>query len=180
MGESVPLDKPALGSNIIAAVAEFKDVNGNPIIVPIAVDTNFSPARLIVELPDRALRDLGKVDIAENPSSSIFRSIDLDEGACEVVSTVPCGITGMWVTNTATTTRFIKFYDATSGTIGTGTPVITFGIPGNTSDDIAGLTGGCTIGFLVGCCVGASTGVADNDTGAPGVNDVVVNIFFKT
>lgn len=112
---------------------------------------------------------------------SIHRSIDLDEGTLEVVKNSPGQVYGMWVTNTATATRWIKFYDATSGTAGTGTPVITIGIPGNSSDDIAGNfgPGGMGIAFGTGICVGATTGVADADTGAPGANDVIVNIFFK-
>jgi hypothetical protein len=112
---------------------------------------------------------------------SIHRSIDLDEGALEVVKGSPGCVYGMWVTNQATATRWIKFYDATSGTVGTGTPVITIGIPGNSSDDISGNfgPGGMGIGFATGICVGASTGVADADTGAPGANDLIANIFYK-
>jgi hypothetical protein len=112
---------------------------------------------------------------------SIFRSIDLDEGTLEVVKNSPGCVYGMWVTNTATATRWIKFYDATSGTYGTGTPVITIGIPGNSTDDIAGNfgPGGMGIQFATGICVGAGTGFADADTGAPGANDVIVNIFYK-
>jgi len=111
---------------------------------------------------------------------SIHRSIDLDEGTLEVVKNSPGTVYGMWVTNTSTGTRWVKFYDATSGTYGTGTPVLTIGIPGNATDDIAGSFGpGLGIGFATGICVGAGTGVADADTGAPGANDVIVNIFFK-
>lgn len=112
---------------------------------------------------------------------SIHRSIDLDEGTLEVVKNSPGCVYGMWVTNQATTTRWIKFYDATSGTAGTGTPVITIGIPGNATDEISGAfgPGGVGIQFATGICVGAVTGVADNDTGAPSANDVIVNIFFK-
>lgn len=111
----------------------------------------------------------------------VYRSLDLDEGTLEVVKNSPGNVYAIWVTNTATTTRWIKFYDATSGTAGTGTPVITFGIPGNTSDDISGGLGIGSLGitFTTGICVGATTGVADNDTGAPGTNDVIVNIFYK-
>ena len=58
-------DKPALGSTTVSGVAEFKDANGNPVIIPISIDTGYSPARLIVELPDRALRDLGIIDIGD-------------------------------------------------------------------------------------------------------------------
>lgn len=112
---------------------------------------------------------------------SIFRSIDLDEGTLEVVKASPGCVYGMWVSNLATSTRFIKFYDATSGTAGTGTPVITIAMPGNASDDVSGNfgPGGVGIGFGTGICVGAVTGAADNDTGAPGANEVIVNIFYK-
>lgn len=112
---------------------------------------------------------------------SIFRSIDLDEGTLEVVKASAGAVYGMWVANLATATRFIKFYDATSGTAGTGTPVITIPIPGNSVDDVTGNfgPGGMGIQFATGISVGATTGLADADTGAPGANDIVVNIFFK-
>lgn len=112
---------------------------------------------------------------------AIHRSIDLDEGTGEVVKASAGQVYAMWVTNTATATRFIKFYNATSCTMGTGTPVITIGIPGNSSDDIAGSfgPGGMGIAFSTGICVGATTGVADADTGAPGANDVIANVYFK-
>jgi hypothetical protein len=35
------------------------------------------------------------------------------------------------------------------------------------------------IGFGTAITVAATTGVADNDTGAPAANDVIVNIFYK-
>ena len=57
-------DKPAFGSTIISGIAEVRTAfpANEPIPVPISVDTTFSPARLIIELPDRALRDLGTID----------------------------------------------------------------------------------------------------------------------
>lgn len=113
---------------------------------------------------------------------SIFRSLDLDESE-EDVKTSAGQVYAMWVTNTATSTRFIKFYNATAAnvTVGSTTPVITIGIPGNSTDDIAGNfgPGGMGIAFDTAICVAATTGVADNDTGAPGANEVVVNIFYK-
>lgn len=111
---------------------------------------------------------------------SIFRSIDLDEGALEQVKGSAGALYGGFVTNLATTTRFVKFYNATSGTIGSGTPVMTFAIPGNATDDIGATwnSGGIGIPFSTGICVGASTGVLDNDTGAPGANEVVINLWY--
>ncbi len=112
---------------------------------------------------------------------TIFRSLDLDETEEEVKATGGT-VYGMWVTNTATTTRWIKFYNATAAsvTVGTTTPVITIGIPGNSSDDISGAFGPSGIGlaFSTAITVAATTGVADSDTGAPGTNDVIINVFY--
>lgn len=113
---------------------------------------------------------------------SIFRSLDIDETE-EDVSTNPCTVYGAWITNTATSTRFVKFYNATaaSTTVGSTTPVITIGIPGNSSDDVSAVlgVGGHGLAFATACCVAATTGLADNDTGAPAANDVIINVFYK-
>jgi len=113
---------------------------------------------------------------------TIFRSIDLDETEEEVKATAGA-VYGMWVTNTATATRWVKFYNATAATVvvGTTVPVITIGIPGNSSDDISGNfgPGGVGIQFDTAITVAATTGVADADVGAPAANDVIVNIFYK-
>lgn len=112
---------------------------------------------------------------------SIFRSLDLDESEEEVKGTAG-QVYGMWVTNTATSTRFIKFYNATAAnvTVGTTTPVLTWGIPGNSSDDVSAVFGSAMgIAFDTAITVAATTGVADNDTGAPAANDVIINVFYK-
>src|SRR3990167_2720188 len=112
---------------------------------------------------------------------SIFRSLDLDESEEEIKATAG-QVYGMWFTNTATTTRFLKFYNATAAnvTVGTTTPVVTLGLPGNASDDISGVySSAYGIKFDTAITVAATTGVADNDTGAPSANDVVVNVFYK-
>lgn len=112
---------------------------------------------------------------------SIYRSIDLDEGTGEVIKSAPGQLFALWVTNRSSTTRYIKLYNATSCTMGTGTPVITLPIPGNATDNIAGhfTAGGKGIAFTTGICFGATTGLADADTGAPAANDVVANAFYK-
>lgn len=110
-----------------------------------------------------------------------YRSIDLDESEEEVKGTAGT-VYGMWATNTATSTRYIKFYNATAAnvTVGTTTPLITIAIPGNSTDDVSGVfaVGGLGIKFDTAICVAATTGVADNDTGAPSANDVIVNVFY--
>lgn len=112
---------------------------------------------------------------------SIFRSLDLDETE-EDIKTSAGQIYGVWVTNLATSTRFVKFYNATAAntTVGTTAPVITLAIPGNSSDDVTGMFSSTMgIAFDTAICAAATTGIADNDTGAPGANEVLINVFYK-
>lgn len=112
---------------------------------------------------------------------SLFRSIDLDETEEEAKAAAGT-VYGLWFSNLATATRFLKFYNATAASVvvGTTTPTLTLALPGNANDDVSGVFSiPQGIAFSVAITVAATTGVADNDTGAPGVNDVLVNIFFK-
>lgn len=112
---------------------------------------------------------------------SIARNIDLDNGTLDVVKGSAGQLYGWTITNTTTAVVYVKFYNATSGTLGTGTPVLTIGIPGNSSDDttLAQSFGGLGIEFSTGICVGAGTGVADADNTDPGANGVISNIYYK-
>lgn len=111
---------------------------------------------------------------------SIHRSIDLDESEEEVKATAGT-VYGVWFSNLATSTRYLKFYNATAAnvTVGTTTPVLTLALPGNANDDISGVIAlPQGIAFSTAITVAATTGLADNDTGAPSANDCVVNIFY--
>lgn len=114
--------------------------------------------------------------------ASIYRTIDLDETEEEVKATAGT-VYGMWVSNLATATRFIKFYNDTAAnvTVGTTTPAITIAVPGNSTDDVSGNFGlaGQGIAFSTAICIAATTGIADADTGAPSANDVICNVFYK-
>jgi hypothetical protein len=113
---------------------------------------------------------------------TFFRSIDIDESEEEVKATAGT-VYGVWFSNMATSTRFLKFYNATAAnvTVGTTAPVLTLAMPGNSSDDVSGAVsaGGHGIKFDTAICVAATTGIADNDTGAPSANDCIVNVFYK-
>jgi hypothetical protein len=113
---------------------------------------------------------------------SIFRSLDIDESEEEVKATAGT-VYAVWFSNMATSTRFLKFYNATAAnvTVGTTTPVLTLAMPGNSSDDVSGVLAGIPQGikFDTAICVAATTGLADNDTGAPSANDCIVNVFYK-
>lgn len=113
---------------------------------------------------------------------TIYKSIDLDESEEEVKATAG-EVCSVWVTNQATATRWLKFYNATAAsvTVGSTAPVITIGIPGNTSDDVSGSfsTGNGCLTFGTAITIAATTAVADADTGAPSANDVIVMVGYR-
>jgi hypothetical protein len=109
---------------------------------------------------------------------SIFRSIDLDESEEEVKGSAG-QVYGAYLYNAASSgKRYIKFYNDTAAnvTVGTTAPVLTLPLDAGQGAVLSfehGLT------FSAAITVAATTGVADNDTGAPGANEVIANIFYK-
>lgn len=111
----------------------------------------------------------------------IARDLDLDNGTLTVVKNAAGQLYGMTATNRGTVPVYVKFYDAASGTLGTGTPVITIEIPSNASDHttLAQAFTDHGLAFGTGICVGAGTGIADNDNTDPGANIVLFNCYYK-
>lgn len=77
----------------------------------------------------------------------------------------------------ASAVRYLKFYDlaAASVVVGTTTPVLTLAIP-PTSNGFAFNFGDVGVQFSTAICIAATTGFAVADTGAPGANEVIVNL----
>lgn len=124
----------------------------------------------------------GTFAVQNNASSTltgcdIFRSLDLDESE-EDVKTSAGNVYGFLFHNKAATTMWLKFYNATaaSTTVGSTTPVITWGLPAGASGIISFPY---PVAFATAICVAVTTGIADADTGAPAANDVSINIFYK-
>jgi len=61
-------------------------------------------------------------------------------------------------------------------TVGTTTPVLTFPLPASGAGHISFAV---PVKFGTAITVAATTGLADNDTGAPSANDVILNVFYK-
>lgn len=150
------------------------------------LDINIAASAATLTVASHAVTNAGTFAVQPSPSTtgglSIFRSLDLDETE-EDVKTAAGMVYSLIITNIATTTRFVKFYNATAANVvvGTTTPVITIPVPGNASDDttLVWNNGGMGIAFDTAICVAATTGLADADTGAPAANDVVINVFYK-
>lgn len=115
---------------------------------------------------------------------SVFRSLDLDESEEEVKATAGC-LYKLRLTNRTTSARYVKLYNATAAnvTVGTTTPIDTIVVPGGTSADLCTVVtesfGGVGLTFDTALCLAATTALADNDTGAPGANDVVATAYYK-
>jgi hypothetical protein len=111
-------------------------------------------------------------------------SVDLDETEEEVKATAGC-LYKLRLTNRTTSARYVKLYNATAAnvTVGTTTPIDTIVVPGGGSADLATVItesfGGVGLTFDTALCLAATTGLADNDTGAPGANDVVATAYYK-
>ena len=105
---------------------------------------------------------------------SIYRNLDTGTGAN--IKSSAGQVFGWYVYNNAATTRYVKLYNASSApTAGSGTPVITIPIPAGAAANVEFSHG---IAFSSGIGITAVTGVADNNSGAPSSNDVIVNIFY--
>ena len=122
---------------------------------------------------------IGQVNVAPQTTGglSLFRSIDLDETEEEVKGTAG-QVYGWFIYNNAATVLYVKFYNATAAnvTVGTTTPVLTIPIPAGSGANVEYTNG---IAFSTAITIAATTGVADNNTGAPAANDIIANIFYK-
>jgi hypothetical protein len=107
---------------------------------------------------------------------SIFRSLDLDETE-EDIKTSAGQLYGYYFYNAAASTRYLKFYNATAAnvTVGTTTPVITIPVPATTAGHVSFEQG---IAFSTAISAAVTTGLADNDTGAPSANDFILDAFY--
>lgn len=154
------------GTNAIGKLAANSGVDiGDVDVTSIAAGTN----------------TIGNVGLIGRTSGglSIFRSIDIDESEEEIKASAGQVFT-ITAFNRTATPLYLKFYNATAANVivGTTTPVMTFVVPANADSDGAGFVHSTDIGyaFSTAITVAATTGIADNDTGAPGVNDCVINI----
>jgi hypothetical protein len=112
-----------------------------------------------------------------NDGLDVFRSLDLDETEEEVKASRGAVFGYFFYNAHASDARYLKFYNATAAnvTVGTTTPVMTFPVKSGSSGHISFPDG---IKFDTAITVAATTGIADNDTGGPAANDVVVVIWY--
>ena len=152
------------GTNAIGKLAANSGVDiGDVDVTSIAAGTN----------------TIGAVNVRPTTTGglTIFRSIDLDETEEEAKGSAG-QVFGWYIYNKAAAVTYVKFYNATAAnvTVGTTTPVMTIPIPATAGANVEFTNG---IAFDTAITVAATTGVADNDTGAPTANDLIINLLYK-
>lgn len=158
------------GSSTGSAIAFVR----NDVLAALAdTDNEFAPGQV---------NALGALFVQDAPNTtgglSIFRSIDLDESEEEVKASAGM-VYSIHCTNSNASDRYLKFYNATAAsvTVGTTTPVMTFLVPGGSAGFVWNIDKGLAFGTAI--TVAATTGVADSDAGAPGANEILVNIGYR-
>ena len=123
--------------------------------------------------------DVGISGARTSGGTTLYKNIDVDESEDQIKGTAG-QLYWIHAMNLASGTRFLKFYNATAAsvTVGTTVPDLTLPLPTQGDTNGAGftLTIPNGIAFDTAITVAATTGVADNDSGAPGANEVVVNL----
>ena len=113
---------------------------------------------------------------------SFYKTIDLDETEEEVKATAG-QVYGLHVMNLTAALLYFKIYNAIAAnvTVGTTTPDITIPVPGNNDSDGGGFTWSIPQGVAFGTAitVACTTGIADNDSGAPAANACVATVLYK-
>lgn len=108
---------------------------------------------------------------------NVYRNINVGTTGV-VIRAGRANVYGYYFYNNAAAARVIRLYNMATAPDELETPVMSIPIPAGTA---ANLWSGseCSLDmFTLGLSIRASTGIADDDGGAPSANDVVVNIWY--
>lgn len=119
---------------------------------------------------------------AASGGATPYYNLDVDETEDAIKATAG-KLFWIHAMNLSASKLYLKFYNATVAnvTVGTTTPVLSFPIPTMADTNGAGFCvhfGDVGLQFDTAITVAATTGLADNSTGAPGANEVVLNAGF--
>lgn len=177
------VELPTNGTGVLATVGAVTAITnalpaGTNAIGKLAANSGVDIGDVDVTSIAAGTNTIGDVGVKPRTSGglSIYRNIDLDEADVAVKASAG-QLFGWYIFNAATSTRYVKFYDAStaSTTVGTTTPVLTIPVPAGAAANVFSEIG---IAFATAITAACVTGVADNNTGAPAANDVQVNFFY--
>ncbi|MGI9505799.1 MAG: hypothetical protein ACR2RE_22395, partial [Geminicoccaceae bacterium] len=181
-GNSITVDGTVTanaGTNLNTSALAL-ETGGNLATVAGAVSGTEMQVDVVAALPagSNLIGDVG-IGVRTSGGTTLYKNIDVDESEDEVKGTAG-QVYWIHAMNLSAATLFLKFYNATAAnvTVGTTVPDLTFPIPTQGDTNGAGFTLSIPNGIAFGTAItiAATTGVADNDSGAPAANAVVVNL----
>lgn len=108
---------------------------------------------------------------------TVFRLLAAATTNANLVKATNGAVFGWFVANLAAAARYLKLYDsAVSPTVGTDRPLLTIPLQGSSGANVEFVGG---IEFRKGIALAVTTGVADTDTGACSLNDLVLNLLYR-
>lgn len=108
---------------------------------------------------------------------STYRNIDLDETGV-LVKGAAGQVYGWYIYNAGAAARYIRIYNHVDApAVGDSADILaTIALPAGGAANVFSPIG---LACSAGIGLRATTGVADNDAGAPGANEIVINLFYK-
>ena len=111
---------------------------------------------------------------APKGGASSYRTIDLGVTGL-VAKATPGKLISIHAHNINAATRYLKIYNKATAATEADTPKLTIALPTGNSTFFLGDSG---LDFSAGISIRATTGLADNDTGAPTASQTIVNLTF--
>jgi hypothetical protein len=111
--------------------------------------------------------------------ASTYKLISLASTNANIVKASKGNLSSIIAIGLTSDVRYLKLYDkATAPTVGTDVPVLTIPIPANTQGAGLAISLKDSVEFDLGIGIAITSGSADNDTGAIGAGDVIVNLIY--
>lgn len=134
------------------------------------VNTDLNPVPVTVE---------NTVNIVDINTTKPFKHISLASTNATVIKSEETRLYVVSAIGLTSSVRYLKFYDkSTAPTVGTDTPKLTIPVPANTQGAGVVIPFNIPIVFDTGLSFAITSGSADNDTGAVGAGDVIVNLTY--
>lgn len=119
----------------------------------------------------------GRIDNSRALSADTYKVISAASTNGANIKSSAAQVTGWALTNNGTAMRYLHLYNkASSPTVGTDVPRITFGIPAGASANIVWEP---PLAFETGLGISITAGMADTDATAVAANEVAANIFYQ-
>lgn len=112
-------------------------------------------------------------------TETAYKLISTASTNANVVKSSNCNLTSIIAIGLTSDVRYLKLYNkATAPTVGTDIPEMTIAIPTNTQGAGVAIPFSKGVNFSSGLSIAITSGASDNDTGAVGAEDVIVNLTY--